>query len=350
MRTRRVRVRPGFTLIELLVVIAIIAVLIALLLPAVQAAREAARRAQCVNNLKQIGLALHNYNDVVGSFPPGGISDKNWTGTWWSWPSFILPQLEQGNVYNSINYSLSNINQSNDNAANDPQMTIWRSVIKTYLCPSDSAAGTGLVPNLSWLTAGGNWAFIGTQYTAAATCYVGNWGDMKTGNNTFDLYSGESPVGTAPAWGCQGTFRGIFGDCSDGRSTGLRDITDGTSNTLLVGESSPNMNGALAWVNGDGVWATTVVPLNWKADLKDGQVDPTDGSTCNLSQLNNFTQALHCWRNQTINWGFKSYHPGGANFTFGDGSVRFLKQSISPRVYNALGTRSGGEVVSADAY
>jgi prepilin-type processing-associated H-X9-DG protein len=131
----------------------------------------------------------------------------------------------------------------------------------------------------------------------------------------------------------------------------LKEITDGTSNTFLAGENSPNMNGSLAWVNGDGVWASTVVPLNWKCDLKDGQIDPTDGTVCKLpDQLNNFTGALHCWRNQTVNYAFKSYHPGGANFVFCDGSVRFVKQSISPRVYNALGTKAAGEVISADAY
>lgn len=344
------RVRSAFTLIELLVVIAIIAVLIALLLPAVQSAREAARRAQCINNLKQIGVALHNYGDVVGSFPPGGISDTGWAGTWWDWPAFILPQMEQGPLYNSINFALQNINQPDGNAANDPQVTVYRSVINSYLCPSDPSVGSGTVTKLSWLTQGGNWSLLGTQYTAAVTCYVGNWGDMKTGNTTFDLYSGESPPGVGPNWGCGGVFRGIFSDCSDGRSVGLRDVLDGTSNTFLAGENSPNMNGSLAWVNGDGVWASTVVPLNWKCDLKDGAVDPTDGTTCNLGQLNNFTQALHCWRNQTVNYAFKSYHPGGANFVFCDGSVRFVKQTISPRVYNALGTRAGSEVISSDSF
>src|SRR5664279_3132940 len=119
--------RRGFTLIELLVVIAIIAVLIALLLPAVQAAREAARRAQCVNNLKQIALALHNYHDTVGTFPPGSIDDVNWNGTWWNWLAFILPQLEQRNIYNAINFSLRNISVTDNSlAAQDPNVTVWR--------------------------------------------------------------------------------------------------------------------------------------------------------------------------------------------------------------------------------
>jgi prepilin-type N-terminal cleavage/methylation domain-containing protein/prepilin-type processing-associated H-X9-DG protein len=347
---RTQRVRPAFTLIELLVVIAIIAVLIALLLPAVQSAREAARRAQCINNLKQIGLALHNYAQTVGAFPPGGINDTGWAGTWWDWLSFILPQMEQGNIYNSINFSLPNMNQPYSNASQDPQVTSYSSVIGSYLCPSDPSVNNGIVANLSWLTQGANWSLLGTQYTAAVTCYIGNWGDMKTGNTTFDFYSGESPPGTYPGWGCGGTFRGIFSDCSNGKSIALRDITDGTSQTFLAGECSPNMNGALAWVNGDGVWGSTVVPLNWRSDLHDGQVDITDGTTCDLSHLNDFTMALHCWRNQTVNYAFKSYHPGGANFAFCDGSVKFIKQSISPRTYNGLGTRAAAEMVSGDSY
>jgi prepilin-type N-terminal cleavage/methylation domain-containing protein/prepilin-type processing-associated H-X9-DG protein len=339
MYARRVR---GFTLIELLVVIAIIAVLIALLLPAVQAAREAARRAQCVNNLKQIGLACHNYSNTIGTFPPGSIADSGWGGTWWNWPAFILPQMEQVAIYNSINFTRSNIA---NNSAADSNSTAWRSVITSYLCPSDQV-GSGVMPNMSWACTEN----YNKMITGAVICYVGNWGDMKTGNTTFDIYSTESAPGKGPNWGCGGVFSGIFGDCSNGKSIGIQEITDGTSNTILAGECSPNMNGSLLWVNGDGTYASTVVPLNWKCDLKDGVKDPTDGSTCGLSQLNNFTGALHCWRNQTVNYAYKSYHPGGANFLFSDGSVKFVKQSINPRTYNALATRNRGEVISADAY
>jgi prepilin-type N-terminal cleavage/methylation domain-containing protein/prepilin-type processing-associated H-X9-DG protein len=334
--------RYGFTLIELLVVIAIIAVLIALLLPAVQAAREAARRAQCVNNLKQIALAMHNYHDSVGTFPSGSIADTGWGGTWWNWPAFIMPQIEKTAIYNAINFSRSNIA---NNTAGDPNSTAWVTVVASFLCPSDQV-GSGVVPNMSWASTEN----YGKMVTGAVTCYVANWGDMKTGNLTFDFYSTESAPGTGPNWGCGGLFSGMFGDCSNGKSLGLRDVTDGTSNTLLAGESSPNMNGSLMWANGDGTYASTVVPLNWRSDLKDGAIDPSDGSVCSLGQLNNFTGGLHCWRNQTVNYAFKSYHPGGVNFAMTDGSVRFLKQTINPRTLNALATRAKGEVISSDAY
>ena len=131
--------RPrGFTLIELLVVIAIIAVLIALLLPAVQAAREAARRAQCVNNMKQIVLAMHNYHDTVGKFPSESIAgddyysqDMNGNVTWWNWCAFILPRLEQSGIYNSMNFSLQNYDNAN--------MTAYQPIISAFVCPSDDS-------------------------------------------------------------------------------------------------------------------------------------------------------------------------------------------------------------------
>src|SRR5437763_1172720 len=135
-RSRR-RVR-AFTLIELLVVIAIIGVLIALLLPAVQAAREAARRAQCTNNLKQIGIAMHNYHDQFGAFPPGGMTQNGdpWgaTSNYLSWRAMILPQMEQGTVYNAVNVNISTWAGGTDPAA---MFTAWRTVFNTWLCPSD---------------------------------------------------------------------------------------------------------------------------------------------------------------------------------------------------------------------
>jgi prepilin-type N-terminal cleavage/methylation domain-containing protein/prepilin-type processing-associated H-X9-DG protein len=345
--------RRGFTLIELLVVIAIIAVLISLLLPAVQSAREAARRAQCTNNLKQIALALHNYHDTIGTFPPGAIDDQNWNGTWWNWEAFILPHLEQRNIYNAINFSLSNITvATNAMAASDPNVTAWRTVISTYLCPSDDV-GNGIMDNMEAVCinplTGNNY----NPFSAAVTCYVGNTGDMRTGNPTWDYYSLDTPADWANGlgWGCNGTFRGMFGECSNGRSISIRQVTDGTTNTFMAGENSPNMNGALIWVDGDATYSSTVIPLNWKMNLKDGQVDPADGTTCNISlQYNNPTGALHCWRNETGTYGFRSWHPGGANFAMVDGSVRFIKQSINPRTYNALGTRASGEIISSDAY
>jgi prepilin-type processing-associated H-X9-DG protein len=117
---------------------------------------------------------------------------------------------------------------------------------------------------------------------------------------------------------------------------------------LLVGENSPNQNVTLAWAGGNGIYASTVLPLNWRTNLKDGQVD-TNGDVCNLAAYytpNN----VHCYINWSYMMGFKSYHPGGANFGFVDGSVRFLKQTIYTKTYEALSTRAGGEVVSADQY
>jgi len=341
--------RRGFTLIELLVVIAIIAVLIALLLPAVQSAREAARRAQCVNNLKQIGLAMHNYHDIVGSFPPGSLVNRltaptagGWGGAWWPWAAFILPQMEQNPLYNAINFSVgqtaASINGSNFAPANT---TIGVQIIATYLCPSDDS--NKVFTDRRWTTISN----LNGPVSAAATNYVVSVGDPRTGNPAFDQWS--SAPSTA-YWLCDGTFQGMFGDCSSGQTTNIATVTDGTSNTFLVGENSPNYNGQSCWVCGHGAWAGTHVPMNWLTKLKDGERDPTDGTVCSISFLGNITQAKFCYRNQFYIWGFKSKHPGGVNMAMADGSVKFLKQTMHPRVYNALGTRHRGEVVSADAY
>jgi len=338
--------RRGFTLIELLVVIAIIAVLIALLLPAVQSAREAARRTQCVNNLKQLGIALHNYHDTIGSFPPGGISsgqlNRWWYGSWWGWEAMVLAQMEQAPLFNSCNFATGNIEPANS--------TIYVTIISSYLCPSDDSFK--LFADLTGLTCWGDCGenYYGRIVTAAGTNYVGNQGDNRTGNPAWDQYAGD-PVGvlsTGASYGCANSYRGMFGDCSDGIGSNIAKCTDGTSNTLLVGENSPNYNGSLAWVNGNQGFASTVVPLNWRTNLKDGQID-TDGTTCSMAH-NLTIDSPHCYRNQVYTYGFKSKHPGGGNFTFSDGSVKFIKQTINFRVYNALGSKAGGEVVSADAY
>jgi len=142
--------RHGFTLIELLVVIAIIAVLIGLLLPAVQAAREAARRAQCVNNMKQIGLALHNYHDVHNSFPPGAITfggdPWNALSNQLNWRALILPQMEANNVYNSVNFNIQTTGDTGAGRNPGAMYTAWMTVNNTWLCPSDGKNGNGMMP------------------------------------------------------------------------------------------------------------------------------------------------------------------------------------------------------------
>jgi prepilin-type N-terminal cleavage/methylation domain-containing protein/prepilin-type processing-associated H-X9-DG protein len=324
--------RRGFTLVELLVVIAVIALLIGLLLPAVQAAREGARRAQCVNNLKQIGIGLHNYHERVGGFPPGNVADLYGSGTWWSWGSFLLPQTEQTAVYSSINFPLS---------CGDPaNATALTTLVPSFLCPTDS----------SWYLFTDRFGLdsdpVFFPRSAAPMNYVGNWGDMKLGITT-DVYSGE-PGG--PSFGCGGAFRGVFGDCSNAQVVSVQGITDGTSGTILAGENSPNLNASLAWASGGNSYATTVIPLNWMTGLHNNDVDPADGSVCNPNLIFVPWFGQHCYYNSCFTLGFKSFHPGGANFVMADGSVRFLKQTIDLRVYNELASRAGGEVVSSQDF
>ncbi len=336
----------GFTLIELLVVIAVIAVLIALLLPAVQAAREAARRSQCVNNLKQIGLAAANYESTAGSFPPGFIPSQLWAGTYYSGPSallHLLPQMEQTAIYNAWNAMLSPYMEAN--------YTIAGVNVASLACPSDPAAGEKTPLTLNYYTTGAQQAHV--NYTPCR----GTWFVA-----TYDQPADPCiPAAVASAYGV------IF---PHGVVT-VAGITDGASNTFLFGEQARGMiaaasrGGCLPWQSGywyDEHYDASLPPNAWKR-LKD-QIS-TGG---------------WWW---IANFGASSFHPGGVNAGFADGSVRFVKDDVNswpidtsatgygypigigveagpcgiwtygaavPGVYQKLATRAGGEVVSADAY
>jgi prepilin-type N-terminal cleavage/methylation domain-containing protein/prepilin-type processing-associated H-X9-DG protein len=342
--------RRAFTLIELLVVIAIISVLIALLLPAVQSAREAARRAQCTNNLKQIGLALHNYEEALGTFPPGYVStiDMRVTdacnmdqenqhgvdlGTGWAWGSMILPHLEQQPLYNSINFNLSVAFHQND--------TCSLTALSGYLCPSDP--GPSVVPVFEDPPDPNNPGTYNASHIVDILSrgnYVGMYGlgEICAQSNALD---GQDNNGLGP----YGRHAGIFYRNS---ATRIAAITDGTSNTIIVGERSHNLS-YVTWVarSIDG-WLGKTSPIEGGTDKFNpspeecwtqimGPVGLEDG----LRTINNPEAHVEDY------W---SMHPGGANMLFADGSVHFLKSSISPIPWRALATRAYGEVISADSY
>ncbi|WP_435010691.1 DUF1559 domain-containing protein [Tundrisphaera lichenicola] len=321
MRPKNFRRRlDGFTLIELLVVIAIIAVLIALLLPAVQAAREAARRSQCTNNLKQIGLAIHNYFDTNQTFPPGYSSfwkkDSGDQGTaqddigpGWGWASMILPQVEQGPLYNAINFGLTMTYPQNNTAQ------LLR--VNVFLCPSDSP--NQLVPVR-------NEANTQTVYTVGSANYVGMYG------------IGE--VGEAP-----GAGNGVFFRNS---RVGFRDITDGTSQTFLAGERSHDLS-YVTWT-GRAIGGWLFPTPSFEGGRNTFSPDPEESFTMILGPIGveGFTRTPN--HSSAHVEDYRSWHPGGVNFLFADGSVRFIKNTINEATYQALATRSGGEVISADQY
>jgi prepilin-type N-terminal cleavage/methylation domain-containing protein/prepilin-type processing-associated H-X9-DG protein len=291
------RHRQGFTLIELLVVIAIIAVLIGLLLPAVQKVREAANRLQCVNNLKQIGLACHNYHDVRGSFPPGYSATASYpdTAPGWGWGAYLLPYLEQDNLYRQIDF-------------NQPiqKSSVGPTVLKHYLCPSD------VVPSVAFPVTN----VTGSPVALVAPCsYAASVGD--------DSSEADDPTGN-----------GVFYRNS---RTRIADITDGTSNTTILGDR--------AWSQVLGTWAGAPSGGITRA----GAQNPWPNATASAAVL---LQAHNNWINiRTDADGglddFTSNHPGGANLLFADGSVHFLHSITSDgaerRAFWALGTRAGGE-------
>jgi len=351
--SRRGRTGRGtaFTLIELLVVIAIIAILIGLLLPAVQKIREAANRMKCSNNLKQLGLALHNYSDTNNRFPPGGLfgdgpfpGSGDWGSDQGSWLVYILPYIEQDNMYKAINpHDDGSVRNSVGNLWNGTtsnpgygigNVPVGSRKVKMYRCPSD------------------NW-----DQNAPTTNYVGSLGPQYVpGPYSCDppyiaYANGDTPPGapgsTGSNFGYTSTInpniqhgnhydpqyiRGVFNRW--GAPITMAMVTDGLSNTILVGESLPKHHDHLqgnAWWSFNA-WAShcsTVVPIN----------QPSDGTNCCDGKRS-------CPSNWSTSWGFKSNHSGGANFLYGDGSVHFLRQSIDMRVYQLLGCRDDGQAVT----
>ena len=340
--------RFGFTLIELLVVIAIIAVLIALLLPAVQSAREAARRAQCTNNLKQLGIALHNYHDTVGSFPtcfwrtqngPGGTSTTPDLPGFnrMSWLTMILPFMEQGPVYNAVNFMLpitGKLPSGYDSGL--AQQSALMTAITSFMCPSDPAPTYSLIPR--------NDSGVGPNGTAGPKLsYYGNFGDNYTDCPTYWPFL-TLPVFRDNGFGEAGTFTGIMARDGQGGSINLRSITDGTSNTFAVGESLFESCNWFTWPNPNGTTAGSVVPLNWKITHHVTTSASAWGATTGI----NDRQDSWNWRS---GFGFRSQHPGIVNFLFCDGRVVSIKESINrDGVYRGLSTRALGEVISADSY
>jgi len=316
--------RSGFTLIELLVVIAIIGVLIALLLPAVQAAREAARRSQCTNNMKQLGIAIHNYVDRVGVFPvsfaPYGADIAVALPTYHSFLTMMLSDLEQTSVYNSVNFSLRI-----DHPANS---TGLMTTINVFACPSDpSPAVSGIGRNDAAVFNG-----LGPKIS-----YVGSVGDNDNGIGAFPF---TTPF-IGNALGDNGTQTGIFtrgGGYSRGGVFGFQAVTDGLSNTYGIGETLYESCNWFNWPNANGTYASSTVPINWKiAPVGGGQANPDLAS---LKQSSSWISGF----------GFRSQHPGVVNFLFLDGRVQAIKDSVNRNVYRALSTRKMNEVISNDSY
>jgi prepilin-type N-terminal cleavage/methylation domain-containing protein/prepilin-type processing-associated H-X9-DG protein len=376
--------RRGFTLIELLVVIAIISTLIALLLPAVQSAREAARRAQCINNLKQIALAMANYLDQTGSYPPGGITNTNPTnGTKddpWSptanslnWRAMVLPQMEGTNAYNAVNFS---INTSSGGEASAAFFTAYTLTFSTFLCPSDGTNGDGKLPNgqsgtgnmkgqycnqvidpstgqpTTWVPVSNYQGSFGDNYCGGPLCNNLPW---ETDWKTVTLPPGVPRIGYLGYWGTNfglpdgftfggGVMRGFFDYRGTSKPATIASVTDGTSNTIIVGEIIPSRAAdANFWFQNGGIHGMTV-PLNWNSNTT-----PVGTNNCDTGHWQAPAAPTGC-RFSAAAKGFVSLHPGGASFAFADGSVHFLKQSIAMPTYCALGSRAGGEVISADAY
>lgn len=371
--------RRAFTLIELLVVIAIIAVLIALLLPAVQAAREAARRGQCINNLKQIGIGLHNYHTANDSFPMGGAANWSifpgqiypWSG--WSAQAAMLGYLDQQPIYNAANFNFAPTFWGGNGlregrtggAANNA--TINDTLVKTFLCPSDGNAGR---QNLN--------SYYACYGTTIRTCMTGG---------------GQGSIGGWLPWPSTGLF-------SQWLAYGIRDCTDGTSNTIaysegLAGDGNGSAYGGSMSNPNPSTYRGNFIMSPPGGGVASGLYDAFQNQTAVFKDLQSCAAGFkmaragtiadhrgYRWADDATGWtmfntvqppndtyngcrfgcnaycdpscgsfyGASSAHPGGVNTLMADGSVRFIKNSINLLTWWSLGTKANNEVISASSY
>lgn len=324
------RKRSAFTLVELLVVIAIIGVLVALLLPAVQAAREAARRSSCTNNLKQLGLGLHNFHDTFNKFPVGEHDDDNRSFCWRTW---LLPFIEQQSMYDQLvtagmwvppnmggdqnGVNVDGVPGAEINSAGAVIQALCKIPMKVYVCPSDV------------LPAFDNDGFAKANYCANVGPATDVNGVFLAGWNGCASLKGISQLGVLL----------MANDNNVTYVTGMQSVTDGTSNTFFVGEVSQTANVTPTVTNFSAfpIWASgnNNAGCNGFADGAGAVfrfVDPLYPVNTKVGTASNMC--------------FGSKHPGGANFALCDGSVRFVSQTVNTAIYKAYGTRSGGEALS----
>jgi prepilin-type N-terminal cleavage/methylation domain-containing protein/prepilin-type processing-associated H-X9-DG protein len=308
------RSRAGFTLVELLVVIAIIGVLVALLLPAVQSAREAARRARCANNLRQLALGCHMHEQSMNTLPrggtapglpvPAGANDESCcgeTGAYWTWIARILPFVEQDALYKQANIPSNTIGQSKAAVAMPLQVVF---------CPSSNMLAQKTMSNPA--------DFPANTMQLAVTCYKGNQGSNWDVGQWINIRYGDVREGMRKGDGV--LFRN---DARGLPQLRLNQISDGTSNTIMIGEVVPEVESRNAWAYANGAYATCAIPLNAK-DANHQWFPPGQ------------------WQN---NYSFRSRHPGGGQFAYADGAVHFLSDTIPRQTYRALATRDVGEVL-----
>ncbi len=325
--------RVGFTLIELLVVIAIIAVLIALLLPAVQQARESARRTQCKNNMKQLGLAIHNYHDTYLTFPfcyfdttgapVGPAYGSPLQGRQTSWMIGVLPYVDRAALFSQIDFRWG-ISTDPRGTANPSNSSIATTAVNAFICPSDTS------PRLVTGRSDGGGTRAGTSYKA---CAGSNWAWGTWQSGTTGTYA-------QTRWGASnnGLDRGngiMFRGWSYPYTTSMKDVSDGTTNSFMLGECVASYSNWSWWWLNNATTATCSIPMN---------APPQCAAAVGLSIDGGLKACAGDWPN---NYAFQSQHTGGAHFSMTDGSIKFVSQNVDYDLYRNLSTIQGGERVTS---